>query len=107
MKKKNNNLSNKNEIQYLLKNTYNNVKIYPTTFLNNKIIYQTENNNINNPNNNKTMRIYTKNNIEKKESVNKNTNYENANSVEEVHFLYVKTIQNGKKLILKWDKFND
>ena len=107
MKKKNNNLSNKNEIQYLLKNTYNNVKIYPTTFLNNEIIYQTENNNINNPNNNKTMRIYTKNNIEKKESVNKNTHYENANSVEEVHFLYVKTIQNGKKLILKWDKFND
>ena len=27
-------------VQYLLRNTYNNVKIYPTTVLNNKIIYQ-------------------------------------------------------------------
>ena len=27
-------------MQYLLRNTYNNVKIYPTTVLNNKIIYQ-------------------------------------------------------------------
>ena len=103
----NNNLENKNqnEVQYLLRNTYNNVKIYPTTFLNNKIIYQTENN----INNNNTSRPYNKNNIEKKEMQNKNTNtnYENANSIEEVHFLYVKTIQNGKNLILKWDKCNN
>ena len=88
-----------------MRNTYNNVKIYPTTFLNNKIIYQTENN----INNNNTSRPYNKNNIEKKEMQNKNTNtnYENANSIEEVHFLYVKTIQNGKNLILKWDKCNN
>ena len=35
------NLDERNKsVQYLLRNTYNNVKIYPTTVLNNKIIYQ-------------------------------------------------------------------
>lgn len=35
------NLDDQNKsVQYLLRNTYNNVKIYPTTVLNNKIIYQ-------------------------------------------------------------------
>ena len=60
----NNNLDNKkNEIQYLLRNTFNNVKIYPTTFLNNKIIYKTENNN--NMDNNNKLKL-TKNKSEKK-----------------------------------------
>ena len=114
---KNNNLDDKdkNNIQYLLRNTYNNVKIYPTTFLNNKIIYQTENNNnINNIDNDNNHIHILKNKSEKlmfnkgikKVNFNINSNYENANSIEEVHFLYVKTIQNGKNLILKWDKCN-
>ena len=114
----NNNLDdkNKNGIQYLLRNTYNNVKIYPTTFLNNKIIYQTENNNnnINNDSNinsicltkNKSEKLIINNNI-KKSNINSKQNYENAKSIEEVHFLYVRTIQNGKNLILKWDKCNN
>ena len=100
---------NKSEIQYLLRNTYNNVKIYPTTFLNNKIIYQTESNNnsnINNfiNNNHNTSRPYIKTSIEKKENLNKKNSYENIGSVEEVHFLYVNTIQKGNNLILKMDK---
>ena len=107
----NNNIDNKNkdEIQYLLRNTYNNVKIYPTTFLNNKIIYQTENNSNSNINTfiNNTSRPYIKNNIEKKEIFNKNNNYENADSIEEVHFLYVNTIQKGNNLILKFDRCNN
>ena len=107
----NNNLDDKkNEIQYLLRNTYNNVKIYPTTFLNNKIIYQTENNN-NMDNNsmrfvkNKSEKILIKKDDNKKNYKN-NTNLQNIKSVEEVHFLCVNTIQNGKNLILKWDKYN-
>ena len=115
----NNNLDdkNKNGIQYLLRNTYNNVKIYPTTFLNNKIIYQTENNNdnINNNDSNNNSMCLTKNKSEKliinnnvkKGNLNTKKNYENAKSIEEVHFLYVRTIQNGKNLILKWDKCNN
>ena len=112
----NNNLDdkNKNGIQYLLRNTYNNVKIYPTTFLNNKIIYQNENNNSNNLDANSNMN-FIKNKSEKIiidkndniKNLNNNTNYENAKSVEEVHFLYVSTIQNGYNLILKWYKFNN
>lgn len=116
----NNNLNDKNKdgIQYLLRNTYNNVKIYPTTFLNNKIIYQTENNNNNNINTsdsnnnsmclskNKSEKLIINNNM-KKGNLNSKQNYVNAKSIEEVHFLYVKTIQNGKNLILKWDKCNN
>ena len=103
----------KNGVQYLLRNTYNNVKIFPTTFLNNKIIYQTENN-INNPNLKSSSNLnINNNNLNKKEKVginidekNNKANYEKSQSVEEVHFLYVSTIQNGKQLILKWDKCN-
>ena len=117
---KTNNLENKDKdkenIQYLLRNTYNNVKIYPTTFLNNKIIYQSENNNniSNITSDNSRIHIY-KNKSEKimfdKDNNNKgnlfiNLNNQNPNSVEEVHFLYVKTVQNGKNLILKMDKCN-
>lgn len=109
---------NKNSVQYLLRNTYNNVKIYPTTFLNNKIIYQTENNsnvNINNNNTNsndssiqfnnskvkKEIIILDKN--DKKHSSDNNKKNENAQSVEEIHYLFVKTIQNGKNLISQMD----
>ena len=104
---------NKNGIQYLLRNTYNNVKIYPTTFLNNKIIYQTENNsNLNTNLNscNSTLHFYKNksekiiNNDETQKNTIKNSKNENARTIEEVHFLYVSTIQNGKNLISKWDK---
>ena len=113
-------IKNKNSVQYLLRNTYNNVKIYPTTFLNNKIIYQTENNSNNNINNNtntnsndssiqynnskvkKEIIIIDKNG--KKNSIDKSQKTENAQSVEEIHYLYVKTIQNGKNLISQLDK---
>jgi hypothetical protein len=112
-------IKNKNSVQYLLRNTYNNVKIYPTTFLNNKIIYQTENNshvNINNTNTNsndssiqynnskvkKEIIIIDKN--DKKNSIHNNQKNENAQTVEEIHYLYVKTIQNGKNLISQFDK---
>ena len=84
----------------MLRNTYNNVKIYPTTFLNNKIIYQTENNNnnINNNDSNNNSICLTKNKSEKliinnnakKGNLNSKQNYENAKSIEEVHFLYVR-----------------
>jgi hypothetical protein len=115
-------IKNKNSVQYLLRNTYNNVKIYPTTFLNNKIIYQTESNshtNINNNNNTNTnsndssihynnskvkkeIIIIDKN--DKKNSLDNNQKNGNAQSVEEIHFLYVITIQNGKNLISQMDK---
>ena len=108
--KMNNNIENKNGIQYLLRNTYNNVKIYPTTFLNNKIIYQTKNNN-NNNSNNSNIHNNSKHNIHLTKNKNqqfinnndKKINNEGAASIEEVHFLYVNTIQNGKKIILKYD----
>jgi len=107
-------IKNKNSVQYLLRNTYNNVKIYPTTFLNNKIIYQTENNsqvNLNNNTNSNDSSIQYNNSKVKKEIIiidkndkkNKQKN-ENAQSVEEIHYLYVKTIQDGKNLISKMDK---
>ena len=92
---------NKSGVQYLLRNTYNNVKIYPTTFLNNKIIYQTENetneNSISNENKDTIV-------IEHNQKQKKNLNIENPKTVEEVHFLYVYTIQNGKNLVSKMDK---
>ena len=105
-----NNLDDKNGVQYLLRNTYNNVKIYPTTFLNNKIIYQSDNNIKDNNNihfiKNKSEKILINKNDNIKNNKN-NTNLDNAKSIEEVHFLYVNTIQNGKNLILKWDKCNN
>ena len=50
-----NNQEEKNEgINCVMRNTFTNVKIYPTTILNNKIIYQKEQNNNNQNNNNKS-----------------------------------------------------
>ena len=93
------------------------MKIYPTTFLNNKIIYQTENNshaNINNTNSNDSSIQYNNSKVkkeiiiidknDKKNSTDNNQKIGNAQSVEEIHFLYVKTIQNGKTLISQMDK---
>lgn len=113
---------NKKGVQYLLRNKYNDdVKKFPTTFLNNKINYQTQNNsNMNNNISNNANSINSSININsskiKKDKIividtidkkNKNTiSYNNAQSVEEVHYLYVNTIQNGKNLILKMEKSN-
>ena len=109
-----NNIDDKNKtgIQYLLRNTYNDVKIFPTTFLNNKIIYQTETNTNNTNNTNNSKQNIDNKNIETKatvDTVQKNgvSSYEKSQSIEEVHYLYVSTIQNGKNLILKWDKCNN
>ena len=106
-------------VQYLLRNTYNNVKIYPTTVLNNKIIYQdnkkkekishsvntSANSSIHHSSSKKKNDI-TKNKIcinIKNNGSNINKNNE-CNTVEEVHFLLVKTIHNGRNMIINMDK---
>jgi hypothetical protein len=119
----------KNHINCLLRNTFTNVKIYPTTILNNKIIYnQVEKNNQtrNNTNNkeNKNNRSENSNNnssmhynnskikkekivietVDKKPSINNNKNNENFESIEELHYFYVNTLQRGRKYAIKLDK---
>ena len=117
------NLDDQNKsVQYLLRNTYNNVKIYPTTVLNNKIIYQENkknekmshsvNNSVNSSINNSSSKKKSESNkkkininiIDDKNNENKNTEYQ---SVEEVHYLLVKTIHNGRKMISNMDKKNN
>ena len=102
-------------VQYLLRNTYNNVKIYPTTVLNNKIIYQDNKKMSHSVNNSANSSIHhssskKKNdlpkkriciNINNKRINNKNNEY---NTVEEVHYLLVKTIHNGRNMIINMDK---
>ena len=131
----------KNHINCLLRNTFTNVKIYPTTILNNKIIYnQIDKNNPTNNNNNKENNKSNKNNknensnnnssmhhnsskikkekivietVDKKTSIihnSKNSNIsnnENFNSIEELHYFYVSTLQKGKKYAIKLDNCND
>ena len=114
------------EINCLLRNEFTNVKIFPTTILNNQIIYnQTDKNNQNNQNqintiNNKKIKsdqndnskIIGRNNskvrnekifienIDKKE-ISKNENFD---SIEEVHFFYVRMLKKGKEYEIKLDK---
>ena len=108
----------KNQINLLLKNTFTNVKIFPTTILNNKIIFnnpseksnqnknneqnQQNKNNENNINNSKIKKekivIET---IDKKPNINKR---ESFNSIEELHYFYVDTLQKGKKIVNVLDK---
>ena len=116
------NLDERNKsVQYLLRNTYNNVKIYPTTVLNNKIIYQdnkkkektshsvtnSENSSIHSSNKKKNDSVKNKLNINlinyKKNRDLKNNECE---SVEEVHFLLIKTIHNARKMIINMDRKN-
>ena len=113
----------KNQINCLLRNTFTNVKIYPTTILNNKIIYnqidknnqnkndaQSKNNKSENSNNNSSM--HHNNSKIKKEKIvidtaeKKQTNKksENFQSIEELHYFYVDTLQKGKKYAIKLDK---
>lgn len=112
----------KNQINLLLKNTFTNVKIFPTTILNNKIIYnnpsEKSNQNKNNEQNqkNKTNENSINNNskikkekivietIDKKPNINKS---ETFNSIEELHYFYVDTLQKGKKIADELDKYNN
>ena len=115
----------KNKINCLLRNTFTNVKIYPTTILNNKIIYnkvdknnqnksdksdnQSKNNKGENSNNNSMHHNNSKIKKEKiiidtaeKKPINKKN--ENFQSIEELHYFYVDTLQRGKKYAIKLDK---
>ena len=118
----------KNQIDCLLRNTFTNVKIYPTTILNNKIIYnQIDKNNHNKNNNNKdnkNNKSESSNNnssmhynnskikkekivietVDKKPNVNNNENFQ---SIEELHYFYVGTLQRGKNIAIKLDKCNN
>ena len=112
------NLNDRNKsVQYLLRNTYNNVKIYPTTVLNNKIIYQDNkkrekichsvNNSVNSSlhNSSKKRNEKTKINLmnHKKNNEIKNNEYQ---SVEEIHYLLVKTIHNSRNMIINIERKN-
>ena len=111
-----------NQINLLLKNTFTNVKIFPTTILNNKIIYnnssekgnqnknneqsqqnKTNENSINNSSKIKKEKFVIET-IDKKPSINKN---EAFNSIEELHYFYVDTLQKGKKIANELDKYNN
>ena len=116
----------KNQINCLLRNTFTNVKIYPTTILNNKIIYnqieknnQNKNNNSNKDNknnksessNNNSSMHYNNSKIKKEkiviETVDKRSNVNNNEdfqSIEELHYFYVNTLQRGKNIANKLDK---
>jgi hypothetical protein len=97
----------KNQINLLLKNTFTNVKIFPTTILNNKIIYNNEQNlkNTKNENSNNSSKIKKEKivieTVDKKPSINKN---ESFNSIEELHYFYVDTFQKGKNIANELDK---
>ena len=110
---------NKEGINCVIRNTYANVKIFPTTILNNKIIYQNNQNNNNRnsankgENSNNTSSIRHNNSKIKKEKIiidttdkkqkKNNENFE-FNSIEELHYFFIDTLQRGKKYALKLDK---
>ena len=108
----------KNQINLLLKNTFTNVKIFPTTILNNKIIYnnsseknsrnkskeqnqqsKTNENSINNISKIKKEKIVIET-IDKKPFINKE---ETFNSIEELHYFYVDTLQKGRTIANEMD----
>ena len=120
----------KDGINCVLRNTFTNVKIYPTTYLNNKIIYQKveknsdENNNENiernqgdnNKNENNSNDLRRSNSKIKREkividisdkNINKINNEYNFQSIEEIHYFFVDTLQKGKKFAIKLDKYNN
>ena len=119
----------KDEVNCLMRNTFTNVKIYPTTILNNKIIYnQVEKNNNQSKNsnqykNNNKSNISNLNNssmhynnskikkekiiietVDKKPDNNNNNKKENFQSIEELHYFYVDTLQRGRIYAIKLDK---
>ena len=111
----------KEGINCVLRNTFTNVKIYPTTFLNNKIIYQNDNSNNNNNNqnsnksdnsNNSSSMRHNNSKIKKEKIIidiadkksRKNNEKINFQSIEELHYFYVDTLQKGKAASIKLDK---
>lgn len=110
----------KNKINLLLRNAFTNLKIFPTTILNNKVIYKnssTKNNQVKtnelsqknkkgeNSNNNSKIKkekivIET---LDKKPSITI-SKAETFNSIEELHYFYVYTLQKGKNIAKELDK---
>ena len=113
------------QINISLRNNFTNMKIYPTSFLNNEIIYNKNDKNNKNKSNiqisenkkceniNNSSMHYNNSKIKKEiiyiESSNKESiiNNENFNSIEELHYFYVNTLQKGKKYAIKLDKCNN
>jgi len=106
----------KEDINCLLRNTFTNVKIYPTTFLNNKIIFQnvdknnnenTQSNKSENSNNVSTMK-HNNSKIKKEKIIIDTEKPKNRNekfqSIEELHFFIIDTLQKGKSLAEDLDK---
>ena len=110
----------KNKINLLLKNAFTNLKIYPTTILNNKVIYNnssTKNNqnkdieqnqkNKKGENSNNTSKIKKEKivieTLDKKPSITISKT-ETFNSIEELHYFYVDTLQKGKNIAKELDK---
>ena len=93
------------------------MKIYPTTFLNNKIIYQNDNNNNNqnsnkseNSNNSSSMR-HNNSKIKKEKIIidiadKKPKKRAEFQSIEELHYFIVDTLQKGKYFSLKLENGN-
>ena len=108
----------KESINCLLRNNFANVKIYPTTFLNNKIIFQNvnPNKNIKNIKKNNSINnvgVMKKNNskIKKEKIIIDSTEKpkekkENFQSIEELHFFIIDTLQKGKIFAQDLDKSN-
>ena len=111
----------KEQINLLLRNTFTNVKIFPTTILNNKIIYNNQSEKSNQNKNGEKVQDINKNGnsinsinsskikkekivietVDKKPTINKN---ETFNSIEELHYFYVDTLQKGKCIAKDLDK---
>ena len=97
----------KEGINCLLRNTFTNVKIYPTTFLNNKIIFQNVDKNNKNINNTSTMK-HNSSKIKKEKIVIDTEKHdktkEKFQSMEELHYFYVDMLQKGKKYVFELDR---
>jgi hypothetical protein len=110
----------KNNINLLLRNAFTNLKIFPTTILNNKVIFNnssTKNNqnksdeqnqkNKKGENSNNTSKIKKEKivieTLDKKPSITISKT-ETFNSIEELHYFYVDTLQKGKNIAEELDK---
>ena len=110
----------KNNINLLLRNAFTNLKIFPTTILNNKVIFNNSStkNNQNKPdeqnqknkkgeNSNNTSKIKKEKivieTLDKKPSITISKT-ETINSIEELHYFYVDTLQKGKNIAEELDK---
>ena len=108
----------KEGINCVLRNTFTNVKIYPTTFLNNKIIFQNVDKNKNNinetnqsnksDNSNDTNTMKHNNSKIKREKIVIDTERHEKQSgqfqsIEELHYFIVDTLQKGKNFAIELD----